>query len=231
MEGTNNILKNRYYLVTKDDKPYAYFSVKKDFYTEGYLVNEKTVLVGYFNGYKSFDVHTIDNLNNSPENHLNGLSIVPKKSTNLFSVDGEILSSDYRLYRANLDEYCNHMLGEEIDCEIQIKRIDDLEIIQDINYLIRSSLRELTGVPKQYYEMLKKHRYGNLKEALSGLKSISEIGMDSLIPDSVISDLELFLKELNPNFSKVNSSCEKNNRKKQKVNKKKIKRKNTKGYK
>ncbi len=79
MEGTNNILKNRYYLVTKDDKPYAYFSVKKDFYTEGYLVNEKTVLVGYFNGYKSFDVHTIDNLNNSPENHLNGLSIVPKK--------------------------------------------------------------------------------------------------------------------------------------------------------
>ena len=123
------------------------------------------------------------------------------------------------------------MLGEKIDCEIQIKRIDDLEIIQDINYLIRSSLRELTGVPKQYYEMLKKHRYGNLKEALSGLKSISEIGMDSLIPDSVISDLELVLKELNPNFSKVNSSCEKNNRKKQKVNKKKIKRKNTKGYK
>jgi len=218
---SSDVLKNRYYLVTKDDKTYAYFSVKKDFYTEGYLVNEKTVLIGYFNGYKSFDVHIIGDLDNLSDNYLNGLSIVPKNNTDYFSVDGEIIPSDYRLYRSNLDEYCNHQLGEEISCEIQIKRIDDLEVIKNITYLIRSSLRNLTGTHKQYYEMLKKHRYGNLKEALSGLKYISEIGIDSGIPDSVIKDLELYLKDLNPDFSKANSGCEKNNKKKQKIRKKK----------
>lgn len=110
--GEDSILKNRYYLVTKDDKPYAYFSVKKDFYCEGFLIEEKTSLVGYFNAYKSFDVHIIEDCNN--RNYFNGIAIVPKESNDNFVVNGDILSEDYHLYRANFDEYCNHHLGEEI---------------------------------------------------------------------------------------------------------------------
>lgn len=222
--GEDSILKNRYYLVTKDEKPYAYFSVKKDFYCEGFLIEEKTSLVGYFNAYKSFDVHIIDCCND--RNYFNGFAIVPKKSDDSFAVNGEIFSEDYHLYRANLDEYCNHHLGEEIVGEIEIKKLTDEEVIQDVNYLIRSSLRKLTGIDKDYYEMLKRHRYGNLKEALSGLKSLSEIGIDSEIPASVIKDLEFYLKSLNP--IKMDSSCGNNNRKSQNASWKKVKRKTAK---
>lgn len=221
MEKVNNILKNRYFLVIKDDKPYAYFSVKKDFYTEGYLVDDKTVLVGYFSGYKSFDVHIIDSNDNLSRKYLNGLSILPKKDNDDFSIDGEVLSTDYCLYRSSLDEYCDRQFKEEIACDIQIKKIDNLDVIHDINYLIRSSIRKLIGANKEYYEMLKKHRYGNLKESLSGLKSLSRSGKDLGIPDSVIKDLELFLKDLNLNSSRENIDYGKIRKKKQKVKKKK----------
>lgn len=222
----DSILKNRYYLVTKDDKPYAYFSVKKDFYCEGFLIEEKNVLIGYFNAYKSFDVHIIEGCNN--RNYFNGFAIVPRKSNDSFVVNGDILSEDYHLYRANLDEYCNHHLGEEIVGKIEIKKLTDEEVIQDVNYLIRGSLRKLTGIDKDYYEMLKRHRYGNLKEALSGLKSLSESGIDSEIPDSVIKDLELYLKNLSPSISKIDNSCGKNNKKSQNASRKKVKRKTVK---
>lgn len=82
------------------------------------------------------------------------------------------------------------------------------------------------GVHKDYYELLKRHRYGNLKEALSGLKSLSQNGIDSGIPDSVIKDLGLYLKSLNP--SKMECSCGNNNRKSQNVSRKKVKRKTVK---
>lgn len=222
----DSILKNRYYLVTKDDKPYAYFSVKKDFYCEGFLIEEKNVLVGYFNAYKSFDVHIIEGSNN--RNYFNGFAIVPRKSNDIFVVNGDIFSEDYHLYRANLDEYCNHYLGEEIDGKIEIKKITDEEVIQDVNFLIRSSLRKLTGIDKNYYEMLKRHRYGNLREALSGLKSLSESGIDSGIPDSVINDLELYLKSLSLNTNEFDSICGKNNKKSQNASRKKVKRKTAK---
>lgn len=221
MEKVNSILKNRYFLVIKDDKPYAYFSVKKDFYTEGYLVDDKTVLVGYFSRYKSFDVHIIDSNDNLSRKYLNGLSILPKNDNEDFSIDGEVLATDYCLYRSSLDEYCDRQFKEEIACDIQIKKIDDLEVIHDINYLIRSSTRKLIGANKEYYEMLKKHRYGNLKESLSGLKSLSRSGKDLGIPDSVIKDLELFLKNLNLNSSRENIDYGKNRKKKQKVKKRK----------
>lgn len=222
----DSILKNRYYLVTKDEKPYAYFSVKKDFYCEGFLIEEKNVLVGYFNAYKSFDVHIIKGCNN--RNYFNGFAIVPRKSNDNFIVNGDILSEDYHLYRANLDEYCNHHLGEKVVGEIEIKKLTSEEVIQDVNFLIRSSLRKLTGIDKDYYEMLKRHRYGNLKEALSGFKSLSQSGIDSGIPDSVIKDLELYLKSLNPSISKIDSSCGKNNKKSQNASRKKVKRKTAK---
>lgn len=227
MSNSNEIIKNRYYSVFKDDKPYAYFSVKKDFYTEGYLVNQQAVLVGYFNAYETFDVHVIDDADNFFMHYLNGISIVPSKTNDCFAVNGEINSSDYHLYKASLDEYCDHSLGEKIDCEIQIKMITDEEVIKNINYLIRNSIRGLTGNHRQYYDMLKGHRYGNLKGTISGIKLLLSEGSELGISDAAIEDLESYLEVLNPSLK--SSNIKKNNcNRSQNDNKKKVKKKSKK---
>lgn len=212
-----SVLKNRYYLITKNDEPFAYLSVKKDFYSEGILLENKAILVGYFNWYSSLDAHVIGISND--RNYLNGLSIIPKSDSHVFSVNGDIMSSNYCLYKANIDEYCNHSFKEEISCDIQIKKLSEETIIRDIDYLIRSSIRNLNDIYKQYYDMLKRHRYGNLKEVLNGIRVIFDDGKDLGLSDSVIKDLEMYLKTLAPSVNKSGQCLEKKAKRNQKCKK------------
>lgn len=213
--ANNNIIKNRYYIITKDNEPYAYISVKKDFYVEGVLIEDKSLLLGYFPFYDTFKAFILDNSMQSFEHYLDGICISTNNRKNHFDISGKIIHENYTLYDASMDEYCDVLEKFEKSTNIQIKLIEDEQLIKDINYLIRSCIRNLNDVYMFYYNSLKNHRYGNLKELIYDLEyvNIDETGIK--VFEETIIDLKEYLKNLDVNkVTKINSSSKKLRKKK-----------------
>ncbi|MBE6159782.1 MAG: hypothetical protein E7157_01905 [Lactobacillales bacterium] len=215
----NNKIKNRYFEIIKDNNIYAYISVKKDFYVEGILVEDKYVLSGYFPFYNKFNAFILDNSMQSFEHYLDGICIIPNE-TKKFDITGKIICDSYTLYDAEMDEYCYVIEKKEKSSNLQIKLIEDEELIKDINYLIRSNIRNLNSVYMFYYNSLKNHRYGNLKELISDLKWFYEEDGDTSISLDTIEDLKIYLNTLDrettkeENQKKIEKSKRKNMKKK-----------------
>lgn len=194
--ANNNIIKNRYYMIIKDNETYAYISVKKDFYTEGIIIKDKSVLSGYFPFYETFKAFILDNSMQSFEHYLEGICISPNVKKDYFNIDGKIICQNYTLYDADMDEYCDVVEKSEKCQNIQIKLIEDEELIKDINYLIRSGIRNLNNVYMFYYNSLKNHRYGNLKELIWDLKDINIDEKGTKMHEETIKDLKEYFKNL-----------------------------------
>lgn len=211
MEST---IKNRYYKIIKDNETFAYIRVKKDFYLEGYLIEEKCLIVGYFTFYNDLNFYL---LNNNTENSIDSLSVSSKNDLQHPNVNGIIHATDYCLYKTIMDEFCDVYSKEEICENFKITLIEDENIIKDINFLIRNYIRNLNSTSKLYYDMVSNHRYGNLKELISDLKNmrnaLEKIGVS-------INNIE----ELNEYLQILKSKKEENN-KQDKPNKDKIKHK------
>ncbi len=189
-------LKNRYYIINKDHKPYAYIRVKKDFYTEGILIENKSVLLGYFQFYDSFKAFVLDNSRDCFEKYLYGIFISNENNKNILNLD--VGNEKYRLYQVDMDEYFDVLKREEIADGLQIKLIEDKDIIKDIDYLIRNSIRNLNSIFKSYYDYLKNHRYGNLKELIGDLNYYLENDGNNEILEDLIFELKEYLDVLNP---------------------------------
>ncbi len=194
-------LKNRYYIINKDHKPYAYIRVKKDFYTEGILIENKSVLSGYFQFYDSFRAFVLDNSMDCFEKYLYGICISNENNKNILNLDVD--NRKYKLYQVDMDEYFDVLKKEEIADDLQIKLIEDKDIIKDIDCLIRNSIRNLNGVFQFYYDSLKNRRYGNLKELIGDLNYYLENDSNNEILEELLLELKEYLDVLNPKSKKL----------------------------
>lgn len=218
--ANNNIIKNRYYVITKDNETYAYISVKKDFYVEGVLGDNKAILSGYFPFYRTFKAFILDNSMQSFEHYLEGICISTNDRKNYFDISGEIICENYTLYDASMDEYCSVLEKKEKSSNMQIKLIEDEQLIKEINYLIRSSIRNLNSVYMFYYNSLKNHRYGNLKELIHyDLENVNIDENGKKISNETIEDLKEYLKTLSNDKEIKENDCQKNIKKKKRVKK------------
>lgn len=191
----NSLIKNRYYKIDIDNKTYAYINVKKDFYAEGILTENNAVLSGYFNLYKSFNAFILDNSMKKFEHYLDAISIKPIEENFNYDNDGNVSYTEYNLFDAVMDEYC-YVSETKLKCSnVSIMLIDDENIIKDISFLIRNSIRNLNEVYKWYYNSLQRHRYGNLKELIHGIKD-----SNSILNQDAVDDLEEYLKVLHSKF-------------------------------
>ncbi|MBR1413264.1 MAG: hypothetical protein IJ574_01160 [Bacilli bacterium] len=162
----NSLIKNRYYEIDIDNKTYAYIRVKKDFYTEGVLIENKAILSGYFKWYRTFNAFILDNSLEKFEHDLDAISIESIEEKFIFDINGNTSSKEYNLYDADMDEYFYVFRKKLKYSNINIKIINDENVIKDIDFLIRNSIRNLNEICMWCYDSLQKHRYGNLKELI-----------------------------------------------------------------
>lgn len=185
-------MKNNYYLIKKDNEIYAYISVKKDFFTEGFLVNDNTFLSGYFNFYDEIILFVWDN-NLKEDEYIKGLSIKSDTNESKFDINGNISKQDYRLYKADIDSNCYIFERYKISDYIEITHIVDDNLINNINYNIRQSKRNLNNEMKKYSVSFERSRLNNLRELLCDMKQLN-------INNNIKEDLNNYLDVLKDKY-------------------------------
>ena len=206
----NNLIKNRYFIIKKDNESYAYLSVKKDFYTEGMLVSNKTFLSGFFTLYNEI-VLAVWNNDLKENEKIKGISI--KSDTEGSNIDDNLKKQDYRLYEANIDCYCDVFDRKEIFDSIKLIYVDDENIIKDINYCIRKSKRDLNYIMKEYSLSFEHQRVNHLKELLCDINWFQSIHPDDItICEDDIKELDNYLKNLKEKNKKQEITNENNNK-------------------
>lgn len=161
------MLKNRSFIITKNNQLYAYINVKKDFYVEGIIYENQTLITGYFMDYKNLNCIIFKNL----EKYIKGISFKNSKITPLIDIDNNIINSNYDLYDCDIDEYGYAYLGEMEDSNYSITLSVDLELNSKMDYLVRKSITSLNELQKSVYQSFKNHRYGNLRNYISDINS------------------------------------------------------------
>ena len=224
--SNNDLIKNRYLIIKKDDEVYAYLSVKKDFYVEGILTSNKTFLSGFFTFYDEIVLAIWDN-NLKGNEKIKGISI--KSDAKSSNINDNLKKQDYRLYNASIDEYCDVFDRNEISDSIKLIYITDENIIKDINYCIRQSKRDLNDIMKKYSLSFEHRRVGRLKELLHDINwyhsSHPEV---TIISEETIKDLNNYLEgmqEKNKQQKISNNDNNKSTKEENKKKKKKIKKK------
>jgi len=182
------IAKNRCYVIKKNEDTYAYISVKKDLYTEGITADNKTILVGYFSFYNALSATALDE-NLEPYGQ-NGIILYPDLPDNKLT-----------LYRCQTDEFGPYGKQEKQAEGFTIQEITDESIIKDINFLIRSGIRNLNKLCTAYYKETKQDRYENLRELIQELIHEKDTLEISNI-DELIKDLQEYLKILDTRHKK-----------------------------
>ncbi len=147
------MLKNRYYCVNlKSEKERTFLiRVKKDFYTEGIIVNEDTILQGYFDFYRFIYLNILDSgdLKSRIDNH-----------------KGIIGDFEEGLAYTYLDEdLISYDSSDKIDANLV--EIADKELIDKIDFLIRSGVRNLSSNNRQIYDFFNQRRQIHYKELKS----------------------------------------------------------------
>ena len=123
------MLKNRYYCLSLNDDEEKTFliRVKKDFYTEGVIVDEDKILQGYFYFYRFIFLNMLDN-NDS-------------KAT-IYEHKGIVGSVEEGFSYARLDEeFVSYNCSSEMN--VNLEEITDKELIGKIDFLIRSTIKNL----------------------------------------------------------------------------------------
>lgn len=192
-----NVIKNKCYLIKKDGRPYGYINVKKDFYAEGILIDDKSILSGYFYLYDELKTFILSKDINKLGQKISAMAVIPTNKNKDINFSGNInYDIVYQMFDVEMDEYCFMSNKQEIESKIEIKLINDDQTIKDINYLIRTGIKDMNETCKYYYNYLKQHRYGNLKEMIKDLKIYSV--EENIDLENVISDLKIYLDSLTP---------------------------------
>lgn len=187
-----SILKNRCYCIKKNNKTIAFIIVKKDFYTEGLMIDTDEVLCGYFYYYDELNCFKLGTL----VSDTNGISLKPKVSLNSFRFDGIIETTEFELYNSILDEYCNPSLIDKDDSSYSVNLVTEIEQEKRISYLIRKGINNLNSSNRCLYNCIKNRRYGNLKEVIADA-SFDVEGL-SLDDKEVLVELSEYLDILKP---------------------------------
>lgn len=197
------MLKNRCFAIYKDNDIYAYISVKKDFYTEGILCDSKDLLIGNFTFYNNFNCFIFDN--KKIDSYLNAISFESKKE-DWYDVSGDMSSRKFNLIKfIEMDEYFSVYKNKDsiIEEGYSFKEVTDEKIIADINFLIRNSIRCLNDEYKKLYDMLKRKRYGNLRELIYDMvhppECMSKERQEKFkVPEDLLLELKEYLKIVKP---------------------------------
>ncbi len=151
------MLKNRYYrLSLNDDKGKNYLlRVKKDFYTEGVSVDEDKLLQGYFYFKDYMSLSILDN---------NDLE------AKIWEHKGIVGSIEEGVAYGGLDEeFISYKCSSKID--VNLEEITDKELIGKIDFLIRSSIRNLSPNNRQIYDFFNQRRKQYFQEFKSDITS------------------------------------------------------------
>ena len=219
--SNNDLIKNEYFIIKKDDEVYAYLSVKKDFYVEGILTSNKTFLSGFFTLYDEIVLVIWDN-NLKDNEKIKGISI--KSDTKGANINDNLLKQDYRLYNASIDEYCDVCDRNEISDSIKLISITDENIIKDINYCIRQSKRNLNDIMKKYSLSFEHRRVGRLEELLHDINWYQSLHPEvTIISEEAIKDLNNYLEGMQEKNKQQKISNNDNNKSTKEENKKKKK--------
>lgn len=148
------MLKNRYFkiILKNNEESELLIRVKKDFYTEGVFVNNDKLLQGYFDFYNYIYLNILDN--NDLESTIAAHKGIVGNFTNGLSYVG-------------LDEeFIEYQPSKKITADLT--EINDEELINKMDLLIRNSVRNLTQKNKSIYNYFHNKRmlhYKELKES------------------------------------------------------------------
>ena len=147
------MIKNRYYKVTLNDEENTtiLMRVKKDFYTEGFIVDKPGLLQGYYDFYISLRLWILTDTDESIYEHL-----------------GFVKNDDEKIAYAMLDEELINY-GKIDSFSYTEEEITDTKEISNINYLIRNKVKELNNNNQTMYQFLLNKRREHFDELQSEL--------------------------------------------------------------
>lgn len=151
------MLKNRYFCLNLNSNKSKKFliRVKKDFYTEGVSVDEDKLLQGYFYFYNFICLNILDNndLTSTIFEH-KGIDGSIEKGVSYVILDEEFVSYD-----------CSS------EMEVNLEEITDKELIGKVDFLIRSTIRNLGSNNRQIYDFFNQRRMQHFRELKSDMTS------------------------------------------------------------
>ena len=147
------MIKNRYYKITLNDEENTtiLMRVKKDFYTEGFIVDKPGLLQGYYDFYISLRLWILTDTDESIYEHL-----------------GFVKNDDEKIAYAMLDEELINY-GKIDSFSYTEEEITDTKEISNINYLIRNKVKELNNNNQTMYQFLLNKRREHFDEVKSEL--------------------------------------------------------------
>ena len=147
------MLKNRYYKITLNDeeKTTLLIRVKKDFYTEGLMVEKPGLLQGYYDFYIALR-----------------LCILTDTDESIYEHYGFVKNRDEDIAYAMLDEELINY-GKIDSFSYTEEEITDTKEISNINYLIRNKVKELNNSNQTMYQFLLNKRREHFDELKSEL--------------------------------------------------------------
>lgn len=147
------MIKNRYYKVTLNDEENTtiLMRIKKDFYTEGFIVDKPGLLQGYYDFYISLRLWILTDTDESIYEHL-----------------GFVKNDDEKIAYAMLDEELINY-GKIDSFSYTEEEITDTKEISNINYLIRNKVKELNHNNQTMYQFLLNKRREHFDELQSEL--------------------------------------------------------------
>lgn len=147
------MLKNKYYKITLNDEENTtiLMRIKKDFYTEGFLVDKPGLLQGYYDFYISLRLWILTDTDESIYEHY-----------------GFVKNDDEKIAYAMLDEELINY-GKIDSFSYTEEEITDTKEISNINYLIRNKVKELNHNNQTMYQFLLNKRREHFDELQSEL--------------------------------------------------------------
>lgn len=147
------MIKNRYYKITLNDKENTtiLMRVKKDFYTEGFIVDKPGLLQGYYDFYIALR-----------------LCILTDTDESIYEHFGFVKNKDENIAYAMLDEELMNY-GKIESFSYTEEEITDTKEISNINYLIRNKVKELNNNNQTMYQFLLNKRREHFDELKSEL--------------------------------------------------------------
>ena len=147
------MIKNKYYKITLNDEENTtlLMRVRKDFYTEGFIVDKPGLLQGYYDFYIALR-----------------LCILTDTDESIFEHYGFVKNRDEDIAYAMLDEELINY-GKIDSFSYTEEEITDTKEISNINYSIRNKVKELNNNNQTMYQFMLKRRQGHFNELKSEL--------------------------------------------------------------